>query len=130
MMVTLKERILFHQVHPAKLATDIAAAAVSLYFLWQHQLVVGLAIHFIPPPIASAAVLRFADLEPYKASAIGAYLACYMTPTAQATRLAGDLITVVAAWYQSPAGIAFGLAIILAAWVYGLIARLIPWIKS
>jgi hypothetical protein len=38
----------------AKLATDIAAAVISLYFLWQHQLVVGLAIHFIPPPIASA----------------------------------------------------------------------------
>lgn len=90
---------------------------------------VGLAIHFIAPPIASAAVLRFADLEPYRASAIGAYLARYMTPTAQATRLAGDLITVVAAWYQSPAGIAFGLTIILAAWAYGLIARLIPWIQ-
>jgi hypothetical protein len=39
--VTLKEKILFHQVHPAKLATDIAAAVVSLYFLWQHQLVIG-----------------------------------------------------------------------------------------
>jgi hypothetical protein len=126
MMLTLKERILFHQVHPAKLATDIAAAAVSLYFLWQHQLVVGLAIHFIPPPIASAAVLHFANLEPYKASAIGAYLARYMTPTAQATRLAGDLITVVAAWYQSPEGIVLGLVIIVAAWAYGLIERLTP----
>jgi hypothetical protein len=47
-----------------------------------------------------------------------------MTLTAQATRLAGDLITVVAAWYRSPAGIVFGLAIILAAWAYGLIERL------
>jgi hypothetical protein len=126
MMLTVNERILFHQVHPAKLATDIATAVVSLYFLWQHQFVVGLAVHFIPPPIASAAVLYFADLEPYKASGIGAYLARYMTLTAQATRLAGDLITVVAAWYQSRAGIVFGLAIILAAWAYGLIERLTP----
>src|SRR5262245_20556154 len=30
--MTLKEKILFHQVHPAKLATDIIAAIVSLYF--------------------------------------------------------------------------------------------------
>jgi hypothetical protein len=67
------------------------------------------------------AVIRFADLEPYKTSRIGAYLARYMTPTAQATRLAGDLITVVAAWYQSPAGIVFGLAIVLAGWTYGLL---------
>jgi hypothetical protein len=121
--VTLKEKILFHQVHPAKLATDIAAAVVSLNFLWQHELAIGLATHFIPPPVGSAAVIRFADLDPYKTSRIGAYLVRYMTPTAQATRIAGDLITVVAAWYQSPAGIAFGLAIILAGWTYGLLFR-------
>jgi hypothetical protein len=118
--MTPEEKILVHQVHPAKLATDIAAAAVSLYFLWQHQLLVGLLTHYIPPLIGSAAVIRFADLDPYKDSHLGSYLARYMTPTAQATRLAADLITVVAAWYHSPAGIVFGLAIIIAAWTYGL----------
>jgi len=119
--VTLKEKILFHQVHPAKLATDIAAAVVSLYFLWQHQLVIGLLAHFIPPPIGSVAVICFADLEPYRSSRLGTYLARYMTPTAQASRFAGDLVTVVAAWYQSPIGIMFGLATIFAAWTYGLL---------
>jgi hypothetical protein len=121
--VTLKEKLLFHQVHPAKLATDIGAALVSLYLLWQHQLVIGLLTHFIPPPVGSAAVIRFADLEPYKNSRLGAYLVQYMTPIAQAVRLAGDLITVGAAWNQSSAGILFGLAIIAAAWSYGLVLR-------
>ena len=117
--MTLKEKLLFHQVHPAKLATDIGAAIVSLYLLWQHQLVLGLVTHFIPPPIGSAAVIRFADLDSYKNSRLGAYLVRYMTPIAQAARLAGDLITVGAAWYQSFAGILFGLAVIAAAWSYG-----------
>jgi hypothetical protein len=121
--MTLKDKILFHQIHPAKLATDIAAAVISLYFLWQHQLAIGLATHFVPPPIGSAAVIRFAELEPYKSSGLGAYLGRYMTPTAQATRLAGDLVTVVAAWFQSPAGIVLGFAIVLAAWTYGLLFR-------
>ena len=120
--VTLKEKVLFHQIHPAKLTTDIAAAVISLYFLWQHDLVIGLLTHFTPPPIASAAVIRFADLDSYKASRLGAYLARYMTPTAQGTRLAGDLITVVAAWYQSPVGILTGLGIVFAAWTYGLLS--------
>ena len=71
--MTLKEKVLFHQIHPAKLATDIAAAVISLYFLWQHQLVIGLLTHFIPPPIASVAVIRFADLDPYKTSPLGTY---------------------------------------------------------
>jgi hypothetical protein len=119
--MTLREKLLFHQVHPAKLATDIVAAAVSLYFLWQHQLAIGLAMHFIPPPIGSAAVIGFANLEPCKTSDIGAYLARYMTPTAQAIRLAADLITVVAAWYKSPLGIVLGVATIAAAWAYGVL---------
>ena len=121
--MTLKEKFLFHQVHPAKLATDIGAAIVSLYLLWQHQLVLGLLTHFIPPPIGSAAVIRFADLESYKNSRLGAYVVRYMTPIAQAARLAGDLITVGAAWYQSFAGILFGLAVIAAAWSYGWVLR-------
>ena len=61
--MTLKEKLLFHQVHPAKLATDIGAAIVSLYLLWQQQLVLGLLTHFIPPPIGSAAVIRFAPIS-------------------------------------------------------------------
>ena len=119
--MTLKEKLLFHQVHPAKLATDIGAAIVSLYLLWQHQLVIGLLTHFIPPPIGSAAVIRFAHLD--KDSRLGVYLVRYMTPIAQAARPAGDLITVGAAWYQSFAGILFGLAVIAAAWSYGWVLR-------
>ena len=121
--MTVKEKFLIHQVHPAKLATDIGAAIVSLYLLWQHQLVIGLLTHFIPPPIGSAAVIRFAELDSYKNSRLGAYLVRYMTPIAQAARLAGDLITVGAAWYQSFAGILFGLAVIAAAWSYGWVLR-------
>jgi hypothetical protein len=120
--MTLKEKFLFHH-QPAKLATDIIAAIVSLYFFWQHDLVVGLVTHFIPPPIVSAAVIHFTNLEPYKILRLGAHLARNMTPTAQATRLVGDLITVFAAWYHSPLGIAAGLVLILAAWVYGLLPR-------
>jgi hypothetical protein len=117
--MTLKEKILIHQVHPGKLATDIAAAFISLYFFWQHDLIVGFLTHFLRPPIASIAVMHFANLEGYKNSRLGAYLLRYMTPTAQATRLLGEIIMVFAAWFHSPIGIAAGLVIILAAWTYG-----------
>ena len=119
--MTLREKILFHQVHPVKLATDVASAFVSLYFLWHHALIVGLLAHLVPPPVGSAIVMACVDLEPYKNSRLGAYLVRYMRPGAQAARLVGDLIMVVAAWFRSPGGIAAGLLIILAAWSYGLI---------
>jgi len=47
--MNLKEKILFHQVHPAKLATDILASIVSLYFFWQHDLVTALLTHSCRP---------------------------------------------------------------------------------
>jgi len=121
--MTLKDKILFHQVHPGKLATDIASVIISLIFLWRHQLTLGLLTHFVPPPIGSAAVIGFANLDMYKNSRLGTYLNRYMTWTVQATRLAGDLLTVFAAWHQSPVGITLGLAIILVAWSYGLLFR-------
>jgi hypothetical protein len=43
------------------------------------------------------------------------------TPTAQATRLLGNILIVIAAWFHSPVGIALGIAIVLAAWTYGLV---------
>jgi hypothetical protein len=119
--MTLREKILFHQVHPAKLATDAAAAFVSLYFLWQHALIIGLLVHIVPPPVGSAIVMACVDLEPYKNSRLGTYLVSYMRPGAQAARLVGDLIMAVAAWFHAPGGIAVGLLIILAAWSHGLI---------
>jgi hypothetical protein len=118
-----KEIFLLHQVHPIKLATDISAAVISLYYFWKRELVVGLLTHIVPPPLGSAIVIRFADLERYENSRLGAYLFRYMIPAAQATRLAGDLVTFFAAWLHSPAGIAAGLIITLAAWRYGLLRR-------
>jgi len=119
--MTLREKILFHQVHPVKLGTDVASAFVSLYFLWQHALIIGLLAHLVPPPVGSAIVMACVDLEPYKNSRLGAYLVRYMRPGAQAARLVGDLIMVVAAWFRAPGGIAVGLLIVIAAWSHGLI---------
>jgi hypothetical protein len=112
--------MLFHQVHPAKLGTDVAAAIVSFYFLWRHELILGLLLHFIPPPVASLIVMQYANLDGYKDSVLGAYILRYMTSAAQAARLVGDLIMVFASWFHSVRFIAMGLLIVMAAWSYGL----------
>jgi hypothetical protein len=45
-----------------------------------------------------------------------------MMPTAQATRLLGDIIMVFAAWFHSPiTHRPAGLIVVLAAWTYGLL---------
>jgi hypothetical protein len=45
--MTAGERYLYHQIHPLKLAIDIASGFGALYPLWQHSwpaMVAGLAI--------------------------------------------------------------------------------------
>lgn len=117
--MTLRERALYHQIHPAKLATDILAEPVSLYFFWRHDLAIGLATHFLPPIIASALVMRLADLEPAKASPLGRYIGRHMTRTVEGARLAGDLVMVAGAWLHAWWLIAFGLAVVAGAWLSG-----------
>lgn len=42
--LTLRERVLYHQVHPAKLFADIATALVVIDLFWHHALAPGLII--------------------------------------------------------------------------------------
>jgi hypothetical protein len=117
--MTISEKILYHQIHPLKLGTDIVFAIISLYFLWQHELILGLVLHYAPPIIASALVISFAGLNRQRDSAFGRYVKRMMTHTVEAARFAGDIVMVIGAWYHSPITIASGLLIILAAWLSG-----------
>ena len=71
--MNLKEKYIYHQIHPAKLLTDIAAGIASLYPLWLHQLLLGLLIMLAPPLIASLLTIRYANLQRYKKSPFGKY---------------------------------------------------------
>ena len=119
----LRERALYHQIHPAKLATDILSEPVSLYFFWRHQLWLGLATHFLPAIAASALVMSLVDLEPLKASRLGRYIGRHMTRAVEGARLAGDLVMVAGAWFRLWIVIVLGLAIVAAAWLSGRVRQ-------
>ncbi len=118
---TQAERMLYHQVHPLKLATDISAAIASLVLLWQHELVAGLAVAFIPPVVVSALLLRSADLDAYRDRAVGAYLRRFMTPWVQALRLVGFGVFAFGAWQRDPVVIVGALLLVAACWSYGFV---------
>jgi hypothetical protein len=118
--MTPGERVLYHQIHPLKLATDFLAEVVSLPLIWHGRYRPGLAVHFLAPVIGSAVVLRRDDdLERLKASAPGRHVAVEMTPAMQAVRLAGDAVTVAGAWWHRRALIALGAAIVIGGWTLG-----------
>jgi hypothetical protein len=121
--MTLKEKILYHQIHPLKLTVDIGCEPVSLYFLWQHNLLLGLTTHFIPPIIASWLLIRYRDLEPSKASMFGGYVRGHMTRTVEGVRFAGDFLMMSGAWFHEPSLIILGLVAIILAWCSGLLRK-------
>ncbi len=73
--MTLQEKKLYHQIHPLKLATDIAATLPFLYFLWEHKPLPALLVGFVPPILVSAAMMKWTpDLETIKHSRFGRYV--------------------------------------------------------
>lgn len=122
--MTLKEKALYHQIHPLKLAVDIGCEPVSLYFFFYHDLALGLATHFVPPIVASLILIRCADFEAIKRSGGGAYLRRNMTKIVEGFRFAGDIVMVLGAWFHRPPLIIAGLAVILIAWSSGGIRKM------
>ena len=118
--LTLRERVLYHQIHPAKLYADIATALVGIDLFWRHALVPGLIIALLPPLLVSAVLVREANLERYRSSLMGAYLRQFMPPWVQAVRLFGVGVAFYAAWYHFPAGVISGLALVAICWANGI----------
>lgn len=114
-----KDRILYHQIHPVKLLTDVSAALVSLPMLWRHRLRAALLVHFLPPVVVSVVLVQWAHLEGYPHSPLGRYVARSMTPAMQALRFGGDLVMMVGAWRRRPSLITAGALLILLGWLRG-----------
>jgi hypothetical protein len=119
--MTLRERVLYHQIHPLKLGTDISAAVLSTVMLWQRRPRLALLVNIVPPMVASGALLRWADLERQRQSAFGRYIGHAMTRPMEAVRLTGNFIMLAGAWYRRPGLLMLGLLVVLAGWVRGAI---------
>jgi hypothetical protein len=110
-----RARALYHQIHPAKLATDIFSAAIALTLLWQHRLELALAVMLVPPVVVSAAVVTWGRLD-YLARTHAGIRLHRMTSFAMALRLFGMLVMSIGAWRAEPALLTAGAALIVAVW--------------
>ena len=115
-----RERILYHQIHPLKLATDMVTAFGAAVLLWGHHLASGLTLGLLPPLVVSAVLLRWGDLESYRSSGFGRYVSTFMTRRVELARLAGMLPVWLGAWWRSPITILAGTVWIVGCWLWGL----------
>jgi hypothetical protein len=114
------EKVLYHQIHPAKLAADISGSVVSTYLMWRHKFVAALLSAFVPAIIASILVIRYADLQKRKHSPFGRYMHRYMNRRVEAWRFFGQVVIWVGAWYRVGKLVPVGWAMVVGAWASGI----------
>ena len=118
--MNLRERALYHQIHPLKLATDWGTAFGAASLFWQHRPGLALVLGFVPSVLVTIVLIRWVDLEPYRDSAFGRYLGRHMSRRVEAARFLGLVPLWGGAWVHRPAIMVAGFAWILACWFWGL----------
>lgn len=118
--MTLKEKILYQQIHPLKLLVDFCTGFYCCYLLWQHHIFLFLLLFLFPSVIVTFLLVRFASLENLKSSAFGRYVKKHMTTVVEAIRLVGQIIIWLGGWYHQAIIILVGFLVILAGWCKGL----------
>ena len=117
----LGEKVLYHQIHPAKLSADVSGSIVSTYLMWRRRFAWAMLAAFVPAVLASVLVIRYADLERSKHSPFGRYMHRYMNRRVlDAWRFFGQVLMWVGAWYRVGKLVPIGWAIVVAAWASGI----------
>ena len=119
----LSDRILVHQVHPAKISADVAASLVSNLLLWCSRPKAAVVVRGALPVAGSVAVLSLADLDALARTRRGRWVRVHMPPSAQAVRLVGDAVMAVGARRRSPALLITGALVVAAGWSHPWWAR-------
>lgn len=114
--MTRSERLLYHQIHPVKVLTDVASTVASLWLLWNRQWVLGLALAVLPSLAVSALLVMTADLRSLRDSPAGRLLRQHMTPRITAVRAAGAVIGTIGAVVRQWWLIGLGALIVALAW--------------
>ncbi len=121
--LTLKEKKLYHQIHPVKLATDIGVTPIAIWFLWQHEVWPAVVVAFVPPVLVSVMMIRWspASLDRIAASRAGEYLRRFMTPVIEGVRAVALVPVAYGAWRHSWWWIVVGFVLVVGAWSNGLL---------
>jgi hypothetical protein len=119
----IRERILLHQLHPAKLVVDWGTGLVAAWLLWDHRLPAGLIVGLLPSILISIYLILRVDLSPYKETRLGRYFLSPLTRPSDPVRLLGLIVLWTGAWFNSIPAAAAGLGIIIFGWVKGLVFK-------
>jgi len=121
--LAFRERIVIHQIHPVKLATDWVTGILAGWLLWDHQIVTALLVGFVPSVVVSLYMIIRVDLGRLADTPFGRYVASPRTRPSDGIRFLGLIVAWWGAWMNMVLPVAAGVAVILFGWIRGLLLR-------
>ena len=122
--MTRAEKLLYHQLHPAKLLTDLTTSFASTSLLWQHAWIAALVVAWIPSIVVTAVLVGAVDLDRYRDTPIGRYVRGHLdSRRITVVRFGGQAVMWAGAIAQIVWLIPLGFMVIVYAWLSGLWAR-------
>lgn len=98
--MNLRDRVVYHQVHPAKLITDPLSGFLATILLWRRHVPSGLIVAILPPAAVSSLLIRRANLRPQRRSPLGHYAKAVPLWTL-VPRLIGYAVLLGGAWQRN-----------------------------
>ena len=118
--MTRAERLLYHQIHPLKLLTDVTTSFASSWLLWQAAWARAALVAFVPSVVVTLLLVWRAELEPLQQSLLGRYVGRCMTRRVEALRFGGQLVMWAGAATHVPWLLPLGFLIVVYGWLRGL----------
>jgi hypothetical protein len=114
--MTRAEKLLYHQVHPFKLLTDVSTSFASSSLLWQGRWLPAAIVALLPSIVVSAWLVAQADLTRYARTPLGRYVAKYMTRKMEVVRLSGQVVMWIGAAAHVPWLLPLGFMLVVFGW--------------
>lgn len=113
------DKIRYVEIHPIKICVDILFGMVAFFLFWEHFLITGIAVAYIPTIVAAILIMNYLDLTKYKNSKSGKYILKYKNLSADLSSISGEIIVWIGAWYHSIYIIIAGVLIFVSSYCYG-----------
>jgi hypothetical protein len=119
--MSFRDRLLYHQIHPAKIATDASFGLLALVLLWRQRVVAGILLVTVTSLSSSVWLLIHSDLDRYRQSRAGRYMRVYQTAPVQLARFGSYGMMLAAARRRNTWVLAIGATALPTCWFYGLL---------
>lgn len=116
-----REKLVYHQVHPIKLLTDVLTSFSSSWLLWRGWWWVAAAVVWLPSIVVSIVLVAAADLGAYAQRPIGRYAARHLgRGRITALRFGGQAVMWAGAAAHLVALLPLGAVVVADAWLSGV----------